>query len=165
MKKFRVRCYLKNYQRGNDTIRKRHKLIFKDTVNHHYDFPATNELLETLEFDFVNRLKSGLWTKLPHDWLSNIRKKIQSAMDSSIKSIKLVPILGTANILPGNDEVVVYGQTDSAGNVGDMLATCRFVADLDQTCVSGPTHKSKIAEPTQNLCVGKPLYTYTYLCT
>jgi hypothetical protein len=60
-----------------------------------------------LEFDFFNRLKSGLWTKLPNDWLSNIRKKIQSAMDSSIKSIKLVRILGTANILPGNDEVKV----------------------------------------------------------
>jgi hypothetical protein len=25
-----VRCYLKNYQRGNDNIRKRHKQIFKD---------------------------------------------------------------------------------------------------------------------------------------
>ncbi len=38
----------------------------------------------------------------------------------------------------------------------DMLASCRFVADLDPTCVSGPTHNSKIAEPTQNLCVGYP---------
>jgi hypothetical protein len=73
MKKFCVRCYHKNYQRGNETIRKRHKLIFKDTVNHHHDFPATNEFVETLDFDFVNRLKSGLWTKSPNDWLSNIR--------------------------------------------------------------------------------------------
>jgi hypothetical protein len=41
-------------------------------------------------------------------------------------------------------------------HVGDMSATCRFVADLDPTCVSGPTNNSKIAEPTQNLCVGYP---------
>ena len=42
---------------------------------------------------------------MPRDWLENIKKKIQSAMENSIKSIKLVRILGTPNVLPGNDRV------------------------------------------------------------
>jgi hypothetical protein len=51
-----------------------------------------------------------------------------------------------------------------AGNVGDMSATCRFVANLDTTCVLGPTHNSKIAEPTQNVCVGYPyIRTHIYV--
>ena len=54
-----------------------------------------------------------------------------------------------------------------AGNVGNMSPTGRFVADLVPTCMSGPTHNSKIAEPTQNFVSVTPLliYTYTYLCT
>ncbi len=103
--KFRMRCFFKNYERGNNTICKRHKQFFRDTVNHHYEFPASNELVEMLDFEFVDTLKSGTWTKLPRDWLFNIKKKIQTAMDSSIKSIKLVRILGTPNVLPGNDRV------------------------------------------------------------
>ncbi len=42
---------------------------------------------------------------MPRDWLLNIKKKIQTTMDSSIKSIKLVRILGTPNVLPGNNRV------------------------------------------------------------
>ena len=48
-----MRCFFKHYERGNNTIRKRHKQFFRDTVNYHYEFPASNELIETLDFDFV----------------------------------------------------------------------------------------------------------------
>ena len=44
--KFRIRCFFKNYDRENNTIRKRHKQFFNDTVNHHYEFSATNELIQ-----------------------------------------------------------------------------------------------------------------------
>ena len=37
-----------------------------------------------------------------------------------------------------------------------MSATCQNVTNFGSTCVSGPTHNSKIAEPTQNLCVSYP---------
>ena len=36
-----------------------------------------------------------------------------------------------------------------AGNVGDMSATCQFVANFDLTCVSGPTQNIKKVQPTQ----------------
>jgi len=104
--KFRMRCFFKNYERGNNAIRLRHKQFFRDVVNHHYEFSPSNELIETLDYDFVKSLKSGTWNKLPRDWLLHIKKKIQTAMESSIKSIKLVRILGIPNVLPGNDRVM-----------------------------------------------------------
>ncbi len=49
-------------------------------------------------------------------------------------------------------------------HVGNVSATCQNVANLDPTCVSGPTHNSKIAEPTQNLSVGYPyIRTHIYV--
>ncbi len=105
-RKFRMRCSFKNYERGNNTIHLRHKQFFRDIVNHHYDFSPSNELIETLDYDFVKNLKTGTWNKLLRDWLLNIMKKIQTAMECSIKSIKLVRILGIPNVLPGNDRVM-----------------------------------------------------------
>ena len=104
-RKFRLRCYLKNFERGNDTIRKRHKTIFRDSVNYHYEFPATNEIIQTLPYKFVDDLKSSVWTNLPSQWTGYICDKLSTATDSAIKSIKLVRIIGTENLLPGNDVV------------------------------------------------------------
>jgi hypothetical protein len=56
---------MKNYQQGNDTIGKRHKTLFKDIVNHQYNIPASNELVMTLPYPFVDSLKRGVWQKLP----------------------------------------------------------------------------------------------------
>jgi hypothetical protein len=56
---------MKNCKQDSDPIRKRHKMLFKDTVNHQYNFPASNELVMTLPYQFVDSLKSGVWQKLP----------------------------------------------------------------------------------------------------
>ena len=105
LRKFKIRCHLKHYDRGNHSIRKRHKTLFKDDVNYYYDFDATNKIIQTLSFDFVDRLKDAVWTNLPATWLRSIREKVTQAIDSTIKSIKLVRLLGTQTFLPGNDVV------------------------------------------------------------
>ena len=105
LRKFRLRCYVKNYKRGNDTIRKRHKAIFRDNVNYHFEFPATGEIVQTLPCNFMDELKCSTWTKLPIQWTGYICDKLSTATDSAIKSIKLVRIIGTDNLLPGNDDV------------------------------------------------------------
>ena len=105
LRKFRLRCYVKNFKRRNDTIRKRHKAIFRDNVNYHFEFPATSEIVQTLPYKFVDELKCSTWTKLPTQWTGYIRDKLSSATDNAIKSIKLVCIIGTDNLLPGNDDV------------------------------------------------------------
>jgi hypothetical protein len=105
---FCICCLLKNYERGNTAIRKRHKTLFKDDVNHHYNFTASNELLMTLPYKFVHGLKTGVWQQLPTTWLNKIQRKVKTAQNNSIQMIKLVWVLGTKDVLPGNDVINYY---------------------------------------------------------
>ncbi len=104
-RKFWIKCLMKNYERGNDAIHKRHKTLFKDTVNHQYNFPASNELVMTLPYQFVDSLRSGVWQKLPSPWLNLIQRKIKNAQKNSIQRIQVIRLLGTKDVLPGNDVV------------------------------------------------------------
>jgi hypothetical protein len=79
--------------------------LFKDTVNHQYGFPASNELVMTLPYQFVDSLKSGVLQKLPSPWLNSIQRKIKNAQNNSIQIIQVIRLLGTKDVLPGNDMV------------------------------------------------------------
>jgi hypothetical protein len=96
---------MKNYERGNNAIRKRHTTLLKDTVNHQYNFPASNELVMTFPCQFVDSLKSGVWQKLTSPWLNSIQSKIKNAQNNSIQRIRVIRLLGTKDVLPGNDMI------------------------------------------------------------
>ncbi len=100
---FRFKCLIKNYKQRNNAIRKRHKMLFKDTVNHQYNFPASNELVMTLPYQFVGSLKSGVWQKLLSPNL--IQRKIKNTQNNSIQRIWVIRLLGAKDVLPGNDMV------------------------------------------------------------
>jgi hypothetical protein len=72
MQKIRMRCSMKNYKQGNNAIRKRHPTLFKDKKDHYYAFRPSDNLVQTLSFEFVANLKGGAYTKLPLKWISNI---------------------------------------------------------------------------------------------
>jgi hypothetical protein len=72
MQKFRMRCYMKNYEQGNDAIRNSHPTLFKDKKDHYYSFGLSDELVQMLPFEFVDNLKGGAHTKLPSKWMNNI---------------------------------------------------------------------------------------------
>jgi hypothetical protein len=72
MQKFRMRCSMKNYEQGNNSICKRHPTLFKDKKDNYYSFGPSDELVQTLPFEFVENLKGGAYTKLPSKWMSNI---------------------------------------------------------------------------------------------
>jgi hypothetical protein len=74
-RQFWIKCFMKNYERGNNAIRKRHRTLFKDTINHQYNFPASIELVMSLPYQFVDSLKSEVWQKLPSPWLNLIQRK------------------------------------------------------------------------------------------
>jgi hypothetical protein len=76
-RKFCIRCLVKNYERGNTAIRKKHKTLFKDNVNHYNNFTGSNELLLTLPYKFVHDLKTGNWQRLPATWLNTIQRKVR----------------------------------------------------------------------------------------
>jgi hypothetical protein len=104
-RKFWIKCIMKNYKQGKIAICKRHKTLFKDTVNNQYNFPANNELVITLSYQFVDSLNSGVWQKLPSPWLNWIQRKIKNAQNNSIQRIQVIRLLGTKDVLPGNDMV------------------------------------------------------------
>ncbi len=82
--------------------------MFKDNVNHHYDFAASNELVITLPFQFVDGLKTNVWQRLLTSWLNTIQRKVKNAQNNSIQMITLVRVLGTKDVLPGNDIINDY---------------------------------------------------------
>jgi hypothetical protein len=45
MQKFRMRCFMKNYEQGNNAICKRHPTLFKDKKDHYYLFGPSDELV------------------------------------------------------------------------------------------------------------------------
>ncbi len=72
MRKFWMRCSMKNYKQGNNAIRKRHPTLFKDKKDHYYSFGPSDDLVQTLPFTFVANLKGRAYTRLPSKWISNI---------------------------------------------------------------------------------------------
>jgi hypothetical protein len=90
MQKFWMRCSVKNYERGNNDVRKRHSTLFKDKKDHYYSFGPSDELVQTLQFEFVANLKGGAYTRLPSKWMSNVRSKLNQSQRNLITSIQLV---------------------------------------------------------------------------
>jgi hypothetical protein len=99
--KFWMRCFMKNYERGNNAIRKRHPTLFKDKKDHHYSFGPSDELVQTLPFEFVDNLKGGAYIKLPSKWMTYIQSKLTQSQGNLITSIQLVRSLLPSNNLRG----------------------------------------------------------------
>jgi hypothetical protein len=79
MQKFRMRCSMKNYEQGNNDTRKRHPTLFKEKKDHYYSFGPSDELVQTLPFEFVANLKGGAYIRLPSKWMSNIQSKLNQS--------------------------------------------------------------------------------------
>jgi hypothetical protein len=101
MQKFRIRCFMKNYEGGNNAISKRHPTLFKDKKDHYYSFMPSDELVQTLPFEFVDNLKGRAYIKLPSKWMSNIQSKLTQSQRNLIASIQLVRSLLPSNNLRG----------------------------------------------------------------
>ncbi len=67
-----MRYSMRNYEQDNNAIHKRHPTLFKDKNDHYYSFGPSNELVQTLPFEFVANLKGGAYTRLLSKWMSNI---------------------------------------------------------------------------------------------
>ncbi len=101
MHKFRMRCFMKNYEQGNNAICKRHPTLFKDKKDHYYSFGLSDELVQLLPFEFMDNLKGGAYTKLPSKWMSNIWSKLTQSQRNLITSIQLVRSLLQSDNLRG----------------------------------------------------------------
>jgi hypothetical protein len=75
--------------------------LFKDKKDHYYPFGPSDELVQTLPFEFVANLKGGAYTRLPSKWMSNIQSKLNQSQRNLITSIQLVRSLRPSNNLGG----------------------------------------------------------------
>jgi hypothetical protein len=101
MQTFWMRCFIKNYERGKNAIRKRYPTLFKDKKDHYYSFGPSDELVQTLQFEFVDNLKGGAYIKLPSKWMTNIQSKLTQSQRNLTISIQLVRSLMPSDNLPG----------------------------------------------------------------
>ncbi len=101
MQKFWMRCSMKNYKQVNNAIRTRHPTLFKDKKDDYFSFGLSDNLVQTLPFEFVANLKGGAYTRLPPKWICNIRLKLNQSLRNSIQLLWLVRILRPSNNLPG----------------------------------------------------------------
>ncbi len=92
---------MKNYGQGNNAIPNRHPTLFKDKKDHYYSFGLSDELVQTLPFQFADNLKGGAYIKLPSKWMSNIQSKLTQSQRNSITSIQLVRSLLPSDNLRG----------------------------------------------------------------
>ncbi len=75
--------------------------MFKDKKDHYYSFGPSDELVQTLPFEFVANLKGGAYTTLPLKLKSHIRSKLNKSQRNFITSIQLVRSLLPSDNLCG----------------------------------------------------------------
>jgi hypothetical protein len=75
--------------------------LFKYKKDHYYSFGPSDELVQTLPFEFVANLKGGVYTRLPSKWMSNIQSKLNQPQRNLITSIQLMRSLRPSNNLRG----------------------------------------------------------------
>ena len=83
---FEIQCDMASYSFGDERIRARHPQLFKG--RHHFFCPI-NDLILSMPFDFINKLKNGEWTKIDPNWLKKLREHLTTAEKNSIKQIRL----------------------------------------------------------------------------
>ena len=70
---FHIQCHTKTYQHGNAGIRERHPTMFKEDT---FSFTRIDNLLLSMPFEFIRRLKVGTWTPLDRNWLQRLHKHL-----------------------------------------------------------------------------------------
>ena len=86
-KRFMIQCQTREYEPRNSTMRKRHPTIFRGEV---YEFEAISDLVLSMPYKFVNRLKEDVWTPLDKTWLKRLENHLKDCEKTSIKQIRLV---------------------------------------------------------------------------
>jgi len=86
-RQFMIQCQTRDYEVRNSTMRKRHPTIFRSDV---YEFEAISDLVLSMPYKFVNRLKEDVWTPLDKTWLKRLEHHLKECEKTSIKQIRLV---------------------------------------------------------------------------
>ena len=86
-KQFHIRCQTKAYQVGNKSLRARHRTMFREDT---FTFPPIDELVMSMPFEFISKLKVGTWTRVDQSWLRRLHTFLTQADNHAIKQIRFV---------------------------------------------------------------------------
>ncbi len=100
-KLFHFQCHTKTYQHGNAGVRERHPTIFKEGT---YIFNPINDLVLSMPFEFICKLKVGTWTPIDRNWLQKLHKHLTQADNNSIKQVRFIQRIHTDNWKKGPRE-------------------------------------------------------------
>jgi hypothetical protein len=92
--KFSIKCLLENFQTNNSTLRARHQKMFKKDT---YEFEPIKELVLTMHFGFIDKLKKG-WNHIYKAWLEKLKQHLMNAGNRSIRQICLKQLTGILNL-------------------------------------------------------------------
>jgi hypothetical protein len=93
-KQFHIQCQAKNYQYGNSGIRQRHPTMFKEDT---FNFTPIDDLVLSMPFEFIRKLKVGIWTNIERNWLKRLHKHLTQAENNSIKQVRFIRKIVTVN--------------------------------------------------------------------
>ncbi len=91
--KFSIKCLLETFQAINSTLRARHRKMFKKDP---YEFEPIKELVLTMHFGFIDKLKKG-WNHIYKAWLDKLKPHLKNAGNRSIKQIRLKRLTAILN--------------------------------------------------------------------
>ncbi len=86
-KLFHVQCHRKTYQHGNAGVREQHPTIFKEGT---YIFNPIDDLVLSMPFEFIRKLKAGTWTPINRNWLQKLHKHLTQADNNSINHVRFI---------------------------------------------------------------------------
>ena len=100
-KQFHIQCQTKNYQYGNYGIRERHPTLFKEDT---FSFTPIDDLVLSMPFEFIHKLKIGIWTNIEIYWLKRLQKHLTQAENNSIKQVRFIRKIVTDNWMKESQE-------------------------------------------------------------
>jgi hypothetical protein len=82
-----VQCQMKTYQHGNSSLQERHSTMFREDT---FTFTPIDELVKSMNFEFISNLKVGTWTRLDQSWLRRLQTFLTHEGNHAIKQIRFV---------------------------------------------------------------------------
>jgi hypothetical protein len=84
---YEIQCATGKFEKNNSGLRDRQKQLF---AKDEFVFVASDELVMSMSYEFISKLRPDNWTKLESDWLVKTKQTIREAEKFSIKCFQLV---------------------------------------------------------------------------
>jgi hypothetical protein len=100
-KQFHVRSHMRTYELNNSSLRERHPTMFREDT---FTFTLNDELVMSINFEFISNLKVGTWIRLDPSWLRRLHNFFTHADNHAIKQIRFLWIIHRTTLYAESQE-------------------------------------------------------------